>query len=829
MKKIILLLIILFCIHLDAQINITSGDFNYKQDFNSLSNTGTSNTWTDNQTILGWYSNRMIYRTDYGASNTGALYSYGNADSTERALGSVASGSTSTIYYAVRFVNNSSEKITQVSINFIGEQWRNGGNTSQQTLEFAYKIGAIDSLADLNFIPRNEFDFISPIVGSTATALNGNAIENQSIINSTLSISLNVGEEIWFRWKDINDSGSDHGLAIDNFDITFTGEVSTTATKLSITSINQGVSPFVNIPFDVIIKSFDNENNLANVTQNTIIKLSLNTGNGLLEGNLIDTIMAGSDSVVISGVKYNMAETGVQIKAEAISGDNLDFALSSLFNVLEILADHLAFVDFPDSGIVNQIISPFKVEARKSDNTIDTTYVGNLAISKETGEGNISGTLIKNAIKGIALFDDIKFDKSGIYKINANAEGLTSATSSEIFIGEKIPLPNNLNAWINEIHYDNVGSDSSEFIEVAIQNPDSFDLNDFSIVLYNGNSGTSYGTHSLNTFIEGYSDTNDNVTLYYKFISGIQNGGTNASEPDGLVLVYKDLIVQFLSYEGIFTAIDVPANGMTSTDIGVKEDPSPTVGSSLSLVGKGNKYEDFFWQLVNYVENVSFATPGELNYHQSIDTASVQYEYFVVNPDSNSIEVKWKTLKEINNAGFYIERNALSSGNGWWAITFIQSKPISDTSNEYYYDDVDVNDSIGKYQYRLKQIDNDSTFSYTNEIEVMFDGIVDVNDNDNYLPKEFSLSQNYPNPFNPSTKIKYTITASPKSSPKERTFVRLIVYDILGNEIATLVNEEKSAGTYEVEFNGKGLSSGMYFYKLETGNFVEVKKMILLK
>ncbi len=102
-------------------------------------------------------------------------------------------------------------------------------------------------------------------------------------------------------------------------------------------------------------------------------------------------------------------------------------------------------------------------------------------------------------------------------------------------------------------------------------------------------------------------------------------------------------------------------------------------------------------------------------------------------------------------------------------------------------------------------------------------------------PENYYLSQNYPNPFNPSTKIKYKITASPKSSPKERTFVRLIVYDILGNEIATLVNEEKSAGTYEVEFSGKGLSSGIYFYKLEVGastsstTFVDVKKMILLK
>jgi hypothetical protein len=102
-------------------------------------------------------------------------------------------------------------------------------------------------------------------------------------------------------------------------------------------------------------------------------------------------------------------------------------------------------------------------------------------------------------------------------------------------------------------------------------------------------------------------------------------------------------------------------------------------------------------------------------------------------------------------------------------------------------------------------------------------------DETSYEPGSYKLLQNYPNPFNPSTKIKFTIPASPKSSPKERTFVELKIYDVLGNEIATLVNEEKSAGEYEVKFSGERLSSGMYFYTLRAGNFAETKKMILLK
>lgn len=98
--------------------------------------------------------------------------------------------------------------------------------------------------------------------------------------------------------------------------------------------------------------------------------------------------------------------------------------------------------------------------------------------------------------------------------------------------------------------------------------------------------------------------------------------------------------------------------------------------------------------------------------------------------------------------------------------------------------------------------------------------VVGVNDHDN-LPKEFYLSQNYPNPFNPSTKIKFVI---PKSS-----LVNLKVYNVLGMEVATLVNEEKRPGIYEVEFDGSNLSSGIYFYRLQAGNFSDTKKFILLK
>ncbi|GAB6283406.1 MAG: hypothetical protein STSR0008_21720 [Ignavibacterium sp.] len=221
-------------------------------------------------------------------------------------------------------------------------------------------------------------------------------------------------------------------------------------------------------------------------------------------------------------------------------------------------------------------------------------------------------------------------------------------------------------------------------------------------------------------------------------------------------------------------------------------------------------------------------TEYALGSQTSVNPLPVELTSFTSNILSSGVELKWQTATEVNNYGFDVERS--TDKQNWTNLGFVAGNGNSNSPKDYSYVDEDIKNQVnGKYYYHLKQIDTDGSYEYSETIEVDWTkGVTDVNDSKS-LPNEFALSQNYPNPFNPTTKIKYTITASPISSPKERTFVRLIVYDVLGNEIATLVNEEKAPGEYEVEFNGKGLSSGMYFYKIEAGNFVQIKKMILLK
>jgi len=161
--------------------------------------------------------------------------------------------------------------------------------------------------------------------------------------------------------------------------------------------------------------------------------------------------------------------------------------------------------------------------------------------------------------------------------------------------------------------------------------------------------------------------------------------------------------------------------------------------------------------------------------------------------------------------GFEIERasSLTTHSQEWERIGFIEGHGNSNSPKDYSFTDKSV--TSGKYFYRLKQIDSDGKYEYSKVVEVTIEN----------KPSNFELAQNYPNPFNPSTTIQFQI---PKSS-----FVNLKVYDILGKEVATLVNEEKPLGTYEVTWYAEHVPSGVYFYRIQAGNFVETKKLVLLK
>src|SRR5438105_3835056 len=206
---------------------ITAFDTPLTENFDGLASSG-SLAWVDNSTIPGWYSTRTAYTAGTGSSNTGALYSFGVAGTnpaTDRALGSVASGSTSTIFQAVKLTNSTGATITSLDVGYVGEQWRNGGNTAAQTLTFQYQVANSGVIAGANnptggWTTFSTLSFTSPITGATAATLDGNAAANRTAKSANLPVTVNNGQEIWLRWQDVDDAGSDHGLAIDDFSVT---------------------------------------------------------------------------------------------------------------------------------------------------------------------------------------------------------------------------------------------------------------------------------------------------------------------------------------------------------------------------------------------------------------------------------------------------------------------------------------------------------------------------------------------------------------------------------------------------------------------------------
>lgn len=218
---------------IQAQILIGSGA--YSQNFNTLSPSGTANTWTDGVTLEGWYAGAEgtfggDYRAGSGTSTTGDLYSFGNNGGGERALGSLASGTTAALAYGVRFKNNTAGTISGISVSYSGEQWRDS-STTPQTLRFGYRIssgtitsadpGVVQGSGGWVDVPSLAF---TSLQNAGAGALDGNQAVNRTAFGSTElgGLSLGPGEELFFRWFDANDGGNDHGFGIDDFNLQFT-------------------------------------------------------------------------------------------------------------------------------------------------------------------------------------------------------------------------------------------------------------------------------------------------------------------------------------------------------------------------------------------------------------------------------------------------------------------------------------------------------------------------------------------------------------------------------------------------------------------------------
>ncbi len=346
------------------------------------------------------------------------------------------------------------------------------------------------------------------------------------------------------------------------------------------------------------------------------------------------------------------------------------------------------------------------------------------------------------------------------------------------------------------------------------------------------NTGTCDGTTTIGTNTEVPQAQSDYALVY----NGIVGRTADSSLATGTDLGGKTLGRGIYESAGSFIINGSLTLTGTSTDIFIFKmisTLSPAVGSNVVLTG-GAIASNVYWQVgsstfINgdfkgnilayaaITQNAGASIDGNLYTRTSyIDingtsVLPVELSSFSASTIGSTVKLSWNTATETNNYGFEIGRRVgspHSTVGNYEKIGFVNGNGNSNSPKDYSF--VDTKVSTGNYLYRLKQIDNNGQFEYSKTIEVDFNSL-----------NNFELSQNYPNPFNPSTTIRFNLP--------EASMVKLTIFNIIGQEIRTLVNEFKESGVNIINFDASSLNSGIYIYKIEAGNFVQTRKMTLLK
>jgi hypothetical protein len=215
-----------------------------------------------------------------------------------------------------------------------------------------------------------------------------------------------------------------------------------------------------------------------------------------------------------------------------------------------------------------------------------------------------------------------------------------------------------------------------------------------------------------------------------------------------------------------------------------------------------------FWWGVSFTDTLTgwiVGSDGTI-LHTTNGGLPVELTSFTATTNGKEIILNWSTATELNNHGFEIQRSM--NGKEFFTVGFVNGHGTTTEQRNYSY--ADKNLYNGKYYYRLKQVDFNGTYEYSDVVEVEWRAF-----------SSYLLEQNYPNPFNPTTIIGFGL--------QNKSNVKITILNAIGEEVARLLNEEREAGYHKVEFNASTLPSGVYFYRIQAGSFIDTKKMILLK
>lgn len=453
----------------------------------------------------------------------------------------------------------------------------------------------------------------------------------------------------------------------------------------------------------------------------------------------------------------------------------------------------------------------YGIQVTHGENTIiENNIIQNLKLIEigtdklTVGIGSVicSGTIIRNNVihnlRGTSGFSSsgiILYGLSGnlgnnnyvynnmIYNINS-----VSTRPNNIIAGIQIQYQNNPKIYYNSVYLSGSGANQlgsaalyiySNVTNADIKNNIFFNTRDESP--YCASAIYDYSSSNVTSDYNDlyYDDTNNNNCLVR--ISNTDYHTLAEWQATGKDLHSINKLVNFVS------ATDLHLTGLSIGDVDLTGTPIASITTDIDGNIRSALYP------YKGADEASVVLPVEL-------------VSFTAQAENQQVILKWITASELNNNGFEVQRGI--NKTEFATIGFVRGEGTTTNQKEYSYIDRELAD--GKYYYRLKQIDYNGNYEYSKAIEI-----------DVRILDEYTLEQNYPNPFNAVTIIGYVL--------KENANAKLVLLNAIGEEIAVLVNEEQDKGYHKVEFSAKELSSGVYFYQLRAGDFIETKKMILLK
>ncbi len=341
----------------------------------------------------------------------------------------------------------------------------------------------------------------------------------------------------------------------------------------------------------------------------------------------------------------------------------------------------------------------------------------------------------------------------------------------------------------------------------------SFSLGNYKIQIFSNGNLSPSASVTLSGKIDANSVfviSNSSAEQAILDISDQTSGSVNFNGNDAIVLLKGSDTLDVIGQVGFNPGTGWTNNGVSTYNASLRRKNSVERGDTTASVPFDPSLE---W-IAYPKDNIEDLGNNSVN--------PVQLVSFSADVEDLTVKLKWETATEVNNYGFQVERKKKRGESEWVNIGFVEGHGNSNSSKNYKF--IDTDRLSGRVSYRLKQIDIDGQYEYSDIIEVNL-----TSD----LAKKFELNQNYPNPFSAkggqATNITYVIARSGATRQSAGLLVQLKVYDALGREVATLVNKAQSPGDYSVKFNAENLPSGIYFYTLHAGKFVRTRKMILMK